>query len=154
MQTITITFTKSSIVTSIESLLWKYGASIETTENFKHVYNTQASSATNNVDAKVLSDSFRERTHEAIDIIRDFMDGAISYDPVTGDPTVTLKMSDRWLGRQRTLKNALDNYVEDGMLFDWLSVTAPQEAAVYGNKLAADEKEIVANINSLGKPTI
>lgn len=152
MQTITISFTKANIITSIESLLWKYGAAVETTENFKTVYNIQSMSRSNNVDLRVLADSFLTRTREALDMLRDFMSGSISFDSTTGDPSVTINMSARWLGRQDTLQKALNKYVCDGIMFDWLTVTAPTEAAIYSKQLDIDEKEAKSNLYSLGKP--
>ena len=38
MAQITITIDKGAAVTSVESLLWKYGKSIEGAENYKQVY--------------------------------------------------------------------------------------------------------------------
>lgn len=151
MQTIVITILKDGIATSMETLLWKYGSAIEGAENFKQVYNTKSSKATNAVDARVIDDAWETRTQEAIDFLRDF---APDVNQTAGSKVVTLQMSSRWGGNQTTLKAAMEKYILDGMMHDWLTATAPNEAALYGNRLADDEKKIRTDAYSLRKPAI
>lgn len=149
MQTIVITILKDTIATSMETLLWKYGSSIEGAENFKLVYNTKSSRSTNAVDARVIDDSWETRAQEAIDLLRDFV---LSVSQTAGSKVVTLSMPDRWAGSQPTLKAAVEKYITDAMMSDWLTVTAPNEAVLYTNRLEGDEKKIKVNIYSKGAP--
>lgn len=151
MQTIVITILKDNIATSMETLLWKYGSAIEGAENFKLVYNTKSSKSTNAVDARVIDDSWETRTQEAIDQIRDF---SPEVTETAGSKVVTLEMSDRWEGSGQRLKAAMEKYILDGMMHDWLTATAPNEAALYGNRLGEDGKKIKTNAYSLRKPAI
>lgn len=151
MQTIVITILKDTIATSMETLLWKYGNAIEGAENFKLVYNTKSSKAKNAVDARVIDDAWETRTQEAIDFLRDF---APDVSQTAGSKVVTLSMSNRWGGSQSTLKAAMEKYILDAMMHDWLTATAPNEAPMYGNRLAEDEKKIKADAYSLRKPAI
>ena len=151
MQTIVITILKDGIATSMETLLWKYGSAIEGAENFKLVYNTKSSKATNAVDARVIDDAWETRTQEAIDFLRDF---APEVSQTAGSKVVTLLMSARWGGSQTTLKAAMEKYILDAMMHDWLTATAPNEATLYGNRLADDEKKIKTDAYSLRKPAI
>ena len=151
MQTVVITILKDSIATSMETLLWKYGSAIEGAENFRLVYNTKSSKATNAVDARVIDDAWEMRTQEAIDFLRDF---SPSVTETAGSKVVTLSMSSRWGGGGTKLKAAIEKYILDAMMHDWLTVTAPNEATLYGNRLADDEKKIKAEAYSLNKPAI
>lgn len=150
MQVVPITILKDTIATSMETLLWKYGSAIEGADNFKQVYNTKAA-GNNAVDARVIDDSWETRTEEAIGFLRDF---APTVEATAGSKVVTLNMSSRWGGSQGTLKAALEKYILDGMMHDWLTATAPNEAPMYGNRLAEDEKKIKADVYSLRKPAI
>lgn len=151
MAIINITITRDTIATSMETLLYKYGSSIENAENFKLVYNTKSSKSVNSVDARVIDDAWETRTQEAIDILRDF---APSVSPTTGTKAVTITMSSRWGGSQSTLKAAMEKYILDAMMHDWLTATAPNEAPMYGNRLAEDERKIKVIAYSLRKPAI
>ncbi|MBO4787019.1 MAG: hypothetical protein J5510_08125 [Prevotella sp.] len=153
MANINITINKAAIISTVESLLWKYGKAIEGADNYKQVYNTHSEHGVNTVDNKVLSDSFIARSREAIELLRDYMSGAITYD-TAGNPSVTLAMSTRWSGRQSTLQSMVDEYVSDGMMADWLHVTSPNEAAIYNTKLVADADKISSDIHSLGRPNV
>ena len=135
----------------METLLWKYGAAIEGAENFRQVYNTKSDSTNNAVDARVIDDAWEMRTQEAIDFLRDF---APDVNQTAGSKVVTLSMSSRWGGSQSTLKAAMEKYILDAMMHDWLTATAPNEAPMYGNRLAEDEKKIKADAYSLRKPAI
>ena len=149
MQTVVIIILKDYLATSMETLLWKYGSSIEGAENFRLVYNTKSDSANNAVDARVIDDSWEARTQEAIDFLRDFAPTVVQ---TAGSKTVTLSMSSRWGGSQPTLKAAMEKYILDAMMNDWLTATAPNEATLYGNRLAEDEKKIKVDAYSLRKP--
>lgn len=149
MQTVVITMLKDGIATSMETLLWKYGSAIEGADNFKQVYNTKSSKTTNAVDARVIDDSWEARTQEAIDFLRDF---SPEVTETAGSKVVTLSMSSRWGGGGTKLKAALEKYILDAMMHDWLTVTAPNEATLYGNRLADDEKKIKSEAYSLRKP--
>lgn len=151
MQTIVITISKDSIAKSMETLLWKYGSSIEGADNFRLVYNTKSDSANNAIDARVIDDSWETRTQEAIGFLRDFTP---SVTQTAGTKTVSVPMSDRWGGNQNTLKSAVEKYILDAMMHDWLTATAPNEATLYENRLAGDERKIKADAYSLKKPSI
>lgn len=151
MQTVVIIILKDYLATSMETLLWKYGAAIEGAENFRQVYNTKSDSTNNAVDARVIDDAWEMRTQEAIDFLRDF---APDVNQTAGSKVVTLSMSSRWGGSQSTLKAAMEKYILDAMMHDWLTATAPNEAPMYGNRLAEDEKKIKADAYSLRKPAI
>lgn len=153
MQTVFITILKDSIATSMETLLWKYGSAIEGAENFKQVYNTKSSRTSNAVDARVIDDAWEMRTQEAIDFLRDFSP-SVTETAGSGSKEVTLSMSPRWGGSQTTLKAAMEKYVLDAMMHDWLTATAPNEAALYGNRLTEDEKKLKDNIYSLNPPVL
>ena len=152
MADINITITKADMVATVESLLWKYGKSIEGAENYKLVYNTLSEHGANAVDDKVLSNSFVKRSREAIEVLRDFISGNIGYDATTGSPTVTLAMPTRWASRTALLQAAVNRYVEDGMMADWLNVTAPSEAAVYVTRLQSDATDIKVELYAKKQP--
>ena len=151
MQTVIITILEDALAASMESLLWKYGSAIEGADNFKLVYNTKSSRTSNAVDAHVIDDSFETRAQEAIDYLRDFMP---EVEETAGAKQITLSMSNRWSGSQKTLKAAMEKYILDGMMNDWLTATAPTEAAIYGARLDDDVNKIKADIYSLRKPII
>ena len=140
------------MVATVETLLWKYGKSIEGDANYKQVFNTQSQHGTYDVDKKVLSDSFIKRSREAIEMLRDFISGSINYDATTGDPSVTLNMPTRWASKDTLLQAAVDRYVEDGMMADWLNVTAPTEATIFTTRLTQDETDIRVELYAKKQP--
>lgn len=148
---VSIQINRDNIATTMETLLWKYGSAIEGAENFKQVYNTQSDRTNNTLDARIVNDSWETRTQEAIDLLRDFSPTVTSG---TGTKTIAMTMSNRWLGSEETLKAALERYIVDGMMCDWLNATAPNEAPQYSSRIPNDEKKIKDNIYSLGKPTL
>lgn len=152
MANINITITKANMVATVESLLWKYGKAIEGDANYKQVFNTQSEHGAYNVDDKVLSDSFVNRSREALEMLKEFISGSINYDATTGDPSVTLSMPTRWASKDTLLQAAVNRYVEDGMMADWLNVTAPTEAAVYTTRLPQDETDIRVVLYAKGRP--
>ena len=152
MTTVSITITKAEILKSVESLLWKYGKAIEGVDNYKQVYNTHSQNGTNNVDARVLGDSYTTRVREVADIMRDFVIGNISDNGTTGVTTITLSMPTRWSGLQDTLQKRVNKYVVDCMMFDWLTATAPAEAPMYGNQIVKDEQDIKVELYAKGRP--
>lgn len=152
MANINITITKANMVSTVESLLWKYGKSIEGADNYKLVYNTHSEHGVNAVDNKVLSDSFAKRSREAIEVLRDFISGNVSYNIATGDASVTLNMPTRWASKDTLLQAAVDRYVEDGMMADWLNVTAPTEATIFTTRLPQDETDIRVELYAKKQP--
>jgi hypothetical protein len=151
-QTINITIGKAELVKTVESLLWKYGNATEGADNYKQVWNTKAEHGANTVDDRVLTDGFKKRSREAIDILREFIVGNINYDVTTGSPSVVLSMPTRWVGKETLLQSAVDGYVADGMMVDWLNVTAPTEAAIYVTKLQQDKTNIETELYKRGIP--
>ena len=149
MQTVIVTLSRDEMATSIETLLWKYGSAIEGAENFKAVYNTKSDRSKNAVDARVIDDSWETRSQEAIDALRDF---APSVSESAGSKVVTLSISDRWGGSANTLRGAMERYIVNGMMADWLSATAPSEAPMYANQLADCALRIASIVNSLNPP--
>lgn len=152
MANINITITKADVVATVESLLWKYGKAIEGADNYKQVFNTHSQHGVFNVDNKVLSDSFIKRSREALAVLKEFISGTINYDATTGDPSVTLAMPTRWASQQSLLQAAVNRYVEDGVIADWLNVTAPTEAAIYSTRLPQDETDIKVELYAKGRP--
>lgn len=151
MQTVNITISKDALVKSVENLLWKYGKAIEDADNYKQVYNVQSEHGAHTVDNKVLSDSFVRRSKEAIDLMREFVTGNISYG-TDGSPAFVLNMPERWIGKEALLQAAVNRYVEDGMMADWLNVTAPNEAAIYTTRLTQDSTDITVELYKKGRP--
>lgn len=149
-QTINITIGKAELVKTVESLLWKYGNAIEGAENYKQVWNTKSEHGANAVDGRVQEDGFKKRAMEAIDIMREFIVGDI--DTATDSISVELSMPTRWVGKETLLQSAVDGYVTDGMMADWLNVTAPTEAAIYSTKLQQDKTNIETELYKRGKP--
>ena len=150
-QTINITIVKAELVKTVESLLWKYGNAIEGAENYKQVWNTKAEHLANAVDGRVLEDGFKKRAREAIDLLREFIYREIDYND-DGDAAVVLHMPTRWVGKETLLQSAVDGYVTDGMMADWLNVTSPTEAAIYSTKLPQDKTNIETELYKRGKP--
>lgn len=152
MANINITISKSDMFSTVESLLWKYGKTIEGVDNYKQVYNTHAEHGANAVDNKVLTDAFVKRSREALDVLKEFISGSVSYDVSTGNPSVTLAMPTRWGSQQSLLQAAVNRYVEDGMMADWLNVTAPTEATIYSTRLPQDETDIRVELYTKKQP--
>lgn len=150
MTTVSMVFTKSVIVASVETMLWKYGMAIENPENYKKVFNTQSDSKNNTVDMRMVSDSWDSRTKEAFGLLKDF-NPTVSEQP-QGVTNVSIVMPARWIGKTNVLKDALDRYITDGMMADWLSVTAPDESAIYANRLQQDVTKINVELYSKGAP--
>lgn len=152
MANINITISKADMLKTVETLLWKYGKTIEGADNYKQVYNTQAEHSADLRDNRLLSDSFITRSREAIDILKDFISGTISYDANDGSPAVVLNMPTRWASQQTLLQSAVNRYVEDGMMSDWLNVTAPTEAAIYNTRLPQDAVDIKVELYAKKQP--
>lgn len=150
-QTINITISKTERFKSVESLLFKYGDAIENAENYMQVFNAKAEHGADAVDNRVLSDSFDTRAKEAMELLRDFMEGEITHG-TEGNYSVQLSMPSRWIGRGTLLQSAVDRYVEDGMMNDWLNVTAPNEAAIYATRITQDETAINVELYKKGAP--
>lgn len=151
MQTVNITISKDALMKSVESLLWKYGRTIEGADNYRQVFNVQSEHGAHPVDEKVLSDSFSRRSKEAIDLMREFFTGNINYD-TDGSPAFVLNMPERWIGKEALLQAAVNRYVEDGMMSDWLNVTAPNETAIYTTRLTQDSTDITVELYKKGRP--
>lgn len=152
MANINITISKTDMFSTVESLLWKYGKAIEGADNYKQVYNTHSEHSANAVDNKVLTDSFIKRSREALDVLKEFISGTVSYDASTGSPSVTLAMPSRWGSQQTLLQAVVNRYVEDGMMADWLNVTAPSEATIYTTRLPQDTTDIRVELYSKRQP--
>lgn len=158
MVNISIALNKTTVVQSVEALLWKYGGAIENNENYKLVYNTKSDSTNNTIDSRLLIDSLKERSNEVCDMMRDY-NSAYDDTSVTNTIVISAEMSDRWtgaaataLGVNKTLDDLVLRYVTDGMMVDYLNVAMPAEAAVYANRLQADEQKLKENIYSLNPP--
>ena len=156
MAQVTITLAVSAMVLDAESLLWKYGNGIEGEGNDKAVNNVKSDGGSKAVDAHVLEASCVGRVNEVVEMLYDFSPAVAES---SGTYTIGLTMSDRWGGETPTAKTAtltaaMKKYILDGMMSDWLNVTAPSEASVYTNKLAGDAREIRNNIYTLNKPAI
>lgn len=154
---IQIDIVKSDMTANAESLLWKYGVTTENT-GAKQANNVKADSASKPVDNRLLSNSMVKRAAKAADLMHDF--GATMTETQTADtPPVpiiryTVSVSSRWLGTETMLKEALEKYILDGMMTDYLNVTAPDEAQMFSSQLAEDANTIKNIIYSLGKPAI
>lgn len=154
MQNITIDISKSELVKSAESLLWKYGVATDVEKNAKSVNNVKADSVSRPVDARVLKDSFDKRFEQVTNILMDFITdiqhGGYKNSPIS----VLLSFSSRWKGKATMLQEAVNKYILDGMMVDWLNVTAPSEATTYLSQIDGDKKNITNIAYSLGKPEI
>lgn len=146
-----IQLAKNKITQSVATLLWKYGNTIENADNFKQVSNVKVD-LNDNADARVLSDSFLQRSREVANIVGEFVSGAVTEDPTTHDITIPMTFSSNWGGQQDILKSFVEKYVIDGMTADWLSATAPNESTVYLLALKRDEEIIISEIYAVGGP--
>lgn len=150
MNNITITIAKGELMKSAESLLWKYGVATENDGNAKQTHNIKADSVGHAVDLRVLGDTFSKRFDQSVDLVRDYLTSVSGADI----KTVALAFSTRWKGSAYTLQDAVTKYILDGMMTDYLIVTAPNEVKMYESQLEDDKKNIVSIIHSLGKPAI
>lgn len=149
MTEISMTFNKSAAVKSVESLLFKYGAAIEGADNYRQVFNTQSDSTNDTLDEKAMSDTYDARSKEAFSMLKDFGVEVSLAGDVT---TVSLSMPSRWNGKTAMLQGALERYIEDGMMADWLNVTAPGESSIYTNRLQQDVADINKELYTKGAP--
>lgn len=136
-----ITLNRSARIASVESLLWKYGNAMDGDGNYKQVYNIHSQHDADAVDNKVLSDSYKKRVGEVMDLLRDFTQ-SVTHDDLNNTDTVILAMPSRWQGRQSALQSLVDGYIDDGMMADWLSVTSPSASAEFITRLQRDETNI------------
>lgn len=153
MRYITISFNKAGILREVETLLYKYGSTIEGADNFKQVYNVKSNSAEATEDAQLMTASFKKMAYKFAGVAKEFLQGPIS-EITSGNETtgysMTLALSDNWGSSAPMLQQIADKYVEDGMMADWLKVTAPNEAALYSVALKQDEGEIITELYAVG----
>lgn len=157
MTPITIDIEKAKMTADAESLLWKYGVATEGAGT-KQANNVKSDSGSRPVDSRLLANSMMKRAAKAADIMHDF--GTTIAEIATEDtPPVdvvrfTVNVSSRWLGTETTLQEALEKYILDGMMTDYLNVTAPGEVQMYSSQLADDINAIRKNIYSLKEPAV
>lgn len=157
MTTITIDIEKPKMIADAESLLWKYGVMTEGA-GVKQSNNVKSDSGSRTVDGRLLATAMTKRSAKAADIMHDF-DATVTETNNSATPPVavirfTVSVSLRWLGTQTTLKEALEKYILDGMMTDYLNVTAPSEVQMYSSQLQDDVNAIKKIIYSLGKPAV
>jgi len=151
MQQVELTIDKAEIFKTVESLLWKYGKTIDSDANYRQVYNVHSEHGDNAVDNRVLDDSWKARRVEVVAVMKDFVVETES-DATTDDYTITLQMRSRWAGNPDTLKQCVEAYIVDAMMTDWLNVTAPSEQPMYANRLTADTLAVKTEIYTKGEP--
>jgi hypothetical protein len=68
------------------------------------------------------------------------------------DYVITFDTRSRWAGSETTLTSLVKNYILDGMMVDWLNVTAPNEAAIYVARLPQDKENIIVELYKKKEP--
>lgn len=139
MITKSIAISKDDVKAEFEVLTYKYASAIEGDGKPKAVRNIKSDRLDDDADELLVNSSFDRRVDEVVGIMRDF-------NPITilsaGAITVVFEVTGRWAGREESLSSLVDRYIIDGMLSDWLSTTAPSEAAIYTAKLPQDISDI------------
>lgn len=157
MTTITIDIVKADMTKDAESLLWKYGIAVENT-GARQANNVKSDSGSRPVDSRLLANSMMKRAAKAADIMHDFSANVTEAQTADQPPVpvirFTASVSARWLGTATTLKEALEKYILDGIMTDYLNVTAPSEVQMYSSQLADDINAIRKNIYSLKEPVV
>jgi hypothetical protein len=131
MEPITIDIYRDNMTKNAESLLWKYGVAVENT-GVRQANNVKSDSDSRPVDSRLISDSMVKRAAKAADLMHDF-GATVAPNSMSDDrppqPIIryTVNMSSRWLSSTAILREALEKYILDGIMTDYLNVTAPSE---------------------------
>lgn len=143
----TITIPVQNVKTEFESWVYKYANALEA--DGKSVRNLKADRVDDTLDALLVNNSFDKRLKEVVSIMHDF--GAVAS--ASGNNTVvTFNTSGRWAGTVAAVLSLVKTYILDGMMVDWLNVTAPSEAAIYVAKLPQDATDIKVELYTKGAP--
>lgn len=149
MQAVTIYINKNNITSLMEALVYKYANMVDNESNPKAVRNIKADIAADTVDQLIAGGYWTRRVNEVIHIMKDFVNSVTDSDEVA----ISLSMTNQWNGNTNALQSLACQYVIDGLMADWLTVTAPAEVPMYANKLPQDEDNIRAEIYSKGEPS-
>lgn len=150
MITFNLNIVKADLALAMETLLWKYGSAIEGADNFKIVYNTKSDRAHNTLDASIIDNSWDTRSDEAIAFLKEFVSQVTTT--ASTSKVIAMSVTNRWGGNQTALFSLVKKYILDGMMSDWLAVTAPSEAPMYSTRLAEDEMRIKAELYTKKQP--
>lgn len=131
------------VVNEFETLVWKYANSIEGEGNDKAVHNIKSNQADVDIDTLLAENNLYKLLNEVLSIMSDF---SPTFAITTNTITVTFTTRNRWAGRDVTLASLVKTYILDGMMVDWLNVTAPSEAAIYVARLPQDKENIIVEL--------
>ena len=144
-----IVISKTEVKTEFEVLVYKYANAIEGADNAKAVRNVKSDRVDDAADALLVDNSFDKRLKEVVGLMHDFeADANTSGDNVT----VAFVVTSRWAGNTDTLLSMAKAYILDGMMTDWLNVTAPSEATVYVTRLQSDATDIKVALYAKKQP--
>ncbi|MBO4787018.1 MAG: hypothetical protein J5510_08120 [Prevotella sp.] len=150
MQTFNITISKETIAKMMETLVYKYANSIDTEKgNYKGVRNVKSDRVDDVADALVVDGSFGKRCREVLAVVHEF---ATYSDSTPAAPVFSFSIPTRWNGKKEALQAHMEQYVLNGIMSDWLNVTAPSEAAIYTAKLPQDLSDIKVELYKKGTP--
>ena len=150
MSTKTINISKHNVKTEFEALTWKYANSIDAENSSKPIHNMKPDRVDDAVDAFVVDAAFDRRMNEVSGFMSDF---SATASESNGDVVLTFTVTSRWSGSLPALQSLVKTYVLDGMMAEWLNLTAPGEAAIYTTKLPQDIQDIKAELYKKGART-
>ena len=138
-----ITISSTVLTKEFEGLVWKYANAVEGDNNDKAVHNIKADSVNDALDSFLNNYNVSKHINEIVSMMNDF--GSLFTTSGT-DYVITFDTRTRWAGSVTTLASLVKDYILDGMMVDWLNVTAPSEAAIYVARLPQDKENIIVEL--------
>jgi hypothetical protein len=132
-----------------EGLVWKYANAVEGEGNDKAVHNIKADTLNRDIDDFIYNGVTGHRLGEVLSIMHDF---GPTMSATESQLTISFTATSRWAGSEEAMTTLVTRYMLDGLMVDWLNVTAPTEAAIYATKLQQDKTNIETELYKRGTP--
>lgn len=157
MKTITITLYKSEIIYDVKNKTFLTGKSRENGNNYEQVANMQANDEDDNENQLLRS------IGNAFDTLKAKLSSYVSGTGTTasnilltaeGNLEISLEMPDNFnQGVIDSVKSAIDKYIVNSVLFDWFTITKPDEAQTYFELAKNNVEELRESLNKRIRPT-
>lgn len=132
-----------------EGLVWKYANAVEGEGNDKAVHNIKADTLNRDIDDFIYNGITGQRLGEVLSIMHDF---APTMSATQSQLTISFTATSRWAGSEEAMTTLVTRYMLDGLMVDWLNVTAPNEAAIYVARLPQDKENIIVELYKKKEP--
>jgi len=155
MREITINFNKSEIIKLFRSKVYKIAEAMANDQNIKAVYNIKHGGEADVVDDRISESFYVDRLAILCSILADYMTNTIeTVNGVERDRiAIILKVPSTSTVTNAVITPAVKDYITDGMVCDWIGLTAPGAQKQFNISVDDAEAKIKRIIYSKTAPT-